>query len=62
MALNITAGILDIPQGGTSAGTTIIVGRNAQNIVRLAEDMTVNILNASLRLVFGDATRGWIII
>ena len=41
---------------------TAIVGRNAQNIMGLAEDMTFDNLNAGVTLVFADATRGWVII
>lgn len=44
-----------------SGTTTPVVGRNAQNIMGLAEDMTLNSANASVRLTFADATRGWVI-
>lgn len=39
---------------------TPIVGRNGSNIMGLAEDMTINSLNASLTLMYADATRGWV--
>lgn len=45
-----------------SGTTTCIVGRNASNIMGLAEDMTINDKNASFRLVFVDTTRGWVIV
>lgn len=43
--------------GGTISG----IYRNGQNIMGLAEDMVLNILNASITLVFADATQGWVI-
>lgn len=45
-----------------STVATIVVGRNAQNIMGLAEDMTINILNVGFKLIFADATRGWIVL
>jgi len=39
--------------------TNTIIGRNSQNIMGLAEDMTIDVNNATLNLVFIDATRGW---
>jgi hypothetical protein len=36
-----------------------IVGRNSQNIMGLAENMTINVVNSTVNLVFIDATRGW---
>ena len=57
------------PQPGDMVGfsnrsgtTTIVIGRGGQNIMGLAEDMTVDSQNASFTLVFADATRGWIVI
>jgi hypothetical protein len=44
-----------------SATTTCIVARNAQNIMGLAEDITLD-LSASFQLVFADATRGWVLL
>lgn len=43
-----------------SATTTPVIGRNGQNIMGLAEDLTIDNANASLTLVFADATRGWV--
>jgi hypothetical protein len=45
-----------------SGFTNTIVGRNGENIMSLAEDMTINIPNASVTLLYVDATRGWRII
>ena len=36
-----------------------IIGRNGQNIMSVAENMTVNVQNATINLIFIDATRGW---
>lgn len=44
-----------------SGTTTPIVARNGQKIMGLAEDMLLDNANASLRLVFVDATRGWVL-
>lgn len=43
-----------------SGTTTPVIGRNSQNIMGLAEDMTLDNANASLTLTFADSTRGWI--
>lgn len=43
-----------------SGTTTPVIARNGQNIMGLAEDMTLDNLNASLTLVYADATRGWV--
>jgi hypothetical protein len=43
-----------------SATATPVIGRGGQNIMGLAEDMTVDNVNYFATLVFADATRGWI--
>lgn len=45
-----------------SATTTPVIGRNGSNIMSLAEDMTLNNVNASGTLVYADATRGWVLV
>lgn len=40
---------------------TNVISRNAQNIMGLAENMTIDDLNASFTLTFTDATRGWVL-
>jgi hypothetical protein len=49
---------------GVSKRTTgaVTIARNAQNIMSLAENMTVDVDDAGFRLVFTDATRGWVIV
>jgi hypothetical protein len=44
-----------------SSTLTPVIARNGQNIMGLAEDMTVNSLNAGMTLTFADATRGWVL-
>lgn len=44
-----------------SGTLTCTVARNGQNIMSLAEDFTVDLLNFSARFTFVDATRGWTI-
>jgi hypothetical protein len=40
---------------------TPVIGRNGQNIMGLAEDMTIDSLNAGITMTFADATRGWVL-
>jgi hypothetical protein len=39
--------------------TDTIVGRNSQNIMGLAENMTIDAKNSTINLVYIDSTRGW---
>lgn len=43
-----------------SGTVTPVIARNAQNIMGLAEDLTIDATNAPGLLVFADATRGWV--
>lgn len=45
-----------------SGTTTAVIDRNSQNIMGLAENMTLDDLNAPVTLVYADATRGWIFV
>ena len=46
-----------------SSGTaTCVIARNGSNIMSLAEDMTVDKINASITMMYADATRGWVIL
>lgn len=45
-----------------SGAATCVIARNGQNIMGLNEDMTISDLNAGFRLVFADATRGWVLV
>jgi hypothetical protein len=42
--------------------TNTVIGRNGQNIMGLAEDMTIDVANRTVNLFFTDATRGWRIV
>ena len=44
-----------------SGTLTSVIARNGQNIMGLAENMTVDSLHAGLTLTFADATRGWVL-
>jgi len=45
-----------------SGTTTCVVGRNGLNIEGLAEDLTIDTLNAAVELMYADSTRGWVFI
>ncbi len=55
-----TIEIVDL--AGTFNTNNLTLLRNSQNIMGLAEDMIVNVNNASLKLVFSNATYGWRIV
>jgi hypothetical protein len=42
--------------------TDTIIGRNSQNIMGLAENMTIDSADVAVTLFFTDATRGWRIV
>ena len=44
---------------GTFATNNLIINRNGSNIIGVASDMTVDINNSGLTLVYTDATNGW---
>jgi hypothetical protein len=45
-----------------SGTTSAVIARNGSNIMSLAENMTLDVINASFKLVYADATRGWTVI
>lgn len=45
-----------------SGTTTCVLNRNGNNIMSLAENMTVDLPNAVLTLVYANATLGWTLI
>ena len=47
---------------GTFATNNLTLGRNALNIMGLAEDMVISTNNASITLTYVDATQGWRIV
>lgn len=45
----------------SSGTTTAAIARNGQNIMSLAEDMTLDRLSVGITMMYADATRGWVI-
>jgi hypothetical protein len=45
-----------------SGNTDVIIARNTKNIMGLAEDMTIDVVDAGFTLIYTDETRGWVII
>ena len=45
-----------------SGMTTATIARNGSKIMGLAEDLTIDIANAGIQLVYTNATYGWVII
>ena len=57
------------PSGGDSikvsnlsGTTTCVIARNGSNIMAVGEDMTLDNQYASFELIYGDATRGWVVV
>lgn len=50
--------------GGTvsTAAPAFTIGRNSSRIQGLLEDLVVNVANAAVRLVYVNATRGWVLV
>jgi hypothetical protein len=46
---------------GTFATNNCTLARNGQNIMRIADDMVISTAGASIRLVYYDVTRGWLL-
>lgn len=46
----------------TSGLVTVVIARNGQNIMGLAQDLTLNTVYSSGQLMFADATRGWVLV
>ena len=44
----------------SSGTTTAVIARNGSNIMSLAEDLTLDADFVSVKLVYADATRGWV--
>jgi hypothetical protein len=42
--------------------TTCVIARNGSNIMSLAENMTIDVVDAGFTLYYADATRGWVIL
>lgn len=69
LASGLTITLPSSPQAGWEVSITVVgaitntvVARNGQNIMSLAEDMTIDKGDLTVTLLFVDATRGWRII
>jgi len=60
LLVNDTVHIIDIT--GSSATNNITIARNGAKIQNLAEDLVINVNNASITLMYSGVTYGWIII
>ena len=58
--VNDTIQIIDAT--GVMGSSNVTVARNGQEIQNLAEDLTLNINNTAITLVYTGATYGWLII
>jgi len=45
-----------------SGATTATVARNGNKIMGLAEDLTIDKLNAGIQLIYVNSTYGWVMI
>ena len=45
-----------------SGTTTSVIGRNGNNIMGSATDLTIDVDNATLELAYADATNGWVLL
>ena len=41
--------------------TGVVIGRNSRNIMGIAENMTIDVPYAPVRLTYIDSTQGWVI-
>jgi hypothetical protein len=60
LLINDTVHIIDIT--GSTATNNITIARNGAKIQNLAEDLIINVNNASITLMYSGITYGWIII
>lgn len=47
---------------GAFGSSNVVVGRNGQEIQNLAEDLTLNINNTAITLVYTGTSYGWLIV
>jgi hypothetical protein len=45
-----------------SGTTTCVIARNGEEIMNLAEDMTVDVVDAGFTLYYSGATYGWVLL
>jgi hypothetical protein len=49
-----------VDANGTAATTNFTIARNSQNIQGVAQNLVYNVSGAYIRLIYVDATRGWV--
>jgi hypothetical protein len=66
---NITLTLPDSPDIGNYIGVsnrsntiTCVIGRNGSNIMGLAENMNLDVVDAGFTLYYVDSTQGWVIV
>jgi hypothetical protein len=59
-SVNDTVQVIDAT--GVFGSSNVTVGRNSEKIQNLAEDLTLNINNTAITLVYTGATYGWLIV
>ena len=52
----------EVAVGVTTGITDTVITRNSENIMSLAEDLTIDVGNVVVTLVYSDSTRGWRIV
>ena len=52
----------EVAVGIATTSVNTVIARNSQNIMGLAENMTVDVANITVNLVYTDATGGWRIV
>jgi hypothetical protein len=69
MTANMTLTLPASPSAGdwvnvvnVSGVTTPVIGRNSSNIMSSASDLTFDVNNAGVTLIYADATRGWVLL
>jgi hypothetical protein len=45
-----------------SGTTTVVMGRNGENIAGIAEDLIIDVANIGIQFIYTGATKGWILI
>lgn len=55
-----TVQIIDI--AGTFSLNNVIIARNGQRIQNLLEDLTLNLNNAAITMIYSGATFGWVFV
>lgn len=55
-----TIQIIDV--AGIFATNNVVVGRNGEKIQNIAEDLTLNLNNAAITMIYSGSTFGWVFV